>query len=198
MAKKAMKGAKLAGKRQSKPKQTVAKKVRTSAKRVVPRKITPARSSVPEVSSLVEDHLAIQQLLHKYCHAVDRGTADEVATLFHRDGILLPRYESDERYEGREEVRGWYQRYMENFRSKVRYLRHKIESSVIEITGDEATAVCYLDADSISISVNEANVAFGRYEDKFIKDEGRWWFRERTIIVYYSYPLALYREGRGA
>jgi hypothetical protein len=198
MAKKAMKAAKSAGKGRSKPKRIVAKKVRTSAKRVVPRKATPVRSSVPEVSSLVEDHLAIQQLLHKYCHAVDRGTADEVATLFHRDGILLPRYESDERYEGREEVRGWYQRYMENFRSKVRYLRHKIESPVIEITGDEATAVCYLDADSISVSVNEANVAFGRYDDKFVKDEGRWWFKERTIIVYYSYPLALYREGRGA
>ncbi len=134
----------------------------------------------------------------KYCHVVDHGTADEVAALFHRDAVLLPRYESDERYEGREAVRGWYQHYMENFRSKVRYLRHKIESPVIEIAGNEATSVCYLDADSITASVNEANVAFGRYDDKFIKDGGRWWFKERTIILYYSYPLALYREGRGA
>jgi hypothetical protein len=155
-------------------------------------------SPLRATSSLVEDHLAIQQLLHKYCHVVDRGTADEVAALFHRDAVLLPRYESDERYEGRAAVRGWYQRYMENFRAKVRYLRHKIESSVIEVTGNEATSVCYLDADSITTSVNEANVAFGRYDDKFVKDDGRWWFKERTIIVYYSYPLALYREGRGA
>ncbi len=148
-------------------------------------------------SPLVEDYLAIQQLLHKYCHVVDRGTADEVAALFHHDAVLLPRYQSDKRYEGREAVRGWYQHYMENFRAKVRYLRHKIESPVIEITGSEATSVCYLDADSISASVNEANVAFGRYDDKFIKDGGRWRFKERTIILYYSYPLAPYREGRG-
>jgi hypothetical protein len=109
---------------------------------------------------------------------------------------LLPRYESDDRYEGREAVRSWYQRYMENFRAKVRYLRHKIASPVIEITGNEATSVCYLDADSITESTDQATVAFGRYDDKFIKDEGRWWFKERAIIVYYRYPLTQYREGR--
>jgi hypothetical protein len=111
--------------------------------------------------------------------------------------VLFPRYESDAQHEGREAVRAWYQHYMENFRAKVRYLRHKIASPVIEITGNEATSVCYLDADSITVSTGQANIAFGRYDDKFIKDEGRWWFKERTIIVYYRYPLAQYREGRG-
>ncbi len=197
MAKKAMRAATPAGKGRSNAKRTVAKKVRPPAKRVVRRGTAPPMAPPLAASPLVEDYLAIQQLLHKYCHVVDRGTADEVAALFHRDAVLLPRHESDTRYEGREAVRGWYQHYMENFRSKVRYLRHKIESSVIEITGNEATSVCYLDADSITASVNEANVAFGRYDDRFIKDEGRWWFKERTIILYYSYPLALYREGRG-
>ena len=145
-----------------------------------------------------EDHIAIQQLLHKYCHTVDRGTADEVAALFHETAVLLPRYESDQRHEGRQAVRNWYDNYMKNFRAKVRYLRHKIESPVIEISGNEATSTCYLDADSITILKNEPSVAFGRYDDKFIKDNGQWWFKERVIILYYSYPLAGYTEGRGA
>ena len=145
-----------------------------------------------------EDYVAIQQLLHKYCHTVDRGTADEVAALFHENAVLLPRYESDQRHEGREAIRAWYDHYMKNFRSKVRYLRHKIESPLIEITGNTATSTCYLDADSISISKDEPSIAFGRYDDIFIKDDGRWWFKERTIIVYYSYPLAGYTAGRGA
>jgi hypothetical protein len=180
-------------------KRVVARAVRKPAKRAALRQAAaPLLTIPPAASPVVEDHLAILQVLHKYCHVVDRGTAEEVAELFHRDGVLLPRYESDERCEGREAVRGWYARYMENFRAKVRYLRHKIASPVIEIAGNEATSVCYLDADSITISTNAANVTFGRYEDKLIKDEGRWWFKERTIIVYYSYPLALYREGRGA
>jgi hypothetical protein len=198
MAKKGMKAIGRGGKKGSGAKRPAGKTVRVSAKRGARRGTAAAVAALPTVSSVVEDYLAIQQLLHKYCHAVDRGTADDVAALFHRNAVLLPRYESDERYEGREAVRGWYERYMENFRAKVRYLRHKIESPVIEIAGNEATSTCYLDADSITESVNVANVAFGRYDDKFIKDEGRWWFKERIIVVYYSYPLAMYREGRGA
>jgi len=176
---------------------TAAKAIRKPAKTVARTQVARKRVVVPSASSIVEDHLAIIQLLHQYCHAVDRGTADDVAALFHRNAVLFPRYESDTQHEGREAVRAWYQHYMENFRAKVRYLRHKIESPVIEITGNEATAVCYLDADSITESTDQASIAFGRYDDKFIKDEGRWWFKERTIIVYYRYPLAQYREGRG-
>lgn len=179
-----------------------AKRAATKAVKKPVKKVTISRrvavKPVVAAPSWAEDHLAILQLLHKYCHAVDRGTADEVAALFHKDGVLLPRFESDERYEGREAVHSWYARYMENFRAKVRFLRHKISSPVIDIKGNEATSVCYLDADSIAIASNTASVAFGRYDDTFVKDEGRWWFKERTIIVYYRYPLAMYHEGRGA
>jgi hypothetical protein len=197
MAKKVVKGAKSA-KKPAAVKRAAAKIVRKPAKRVaVARRMGP-QPGATAASSWIEDHIAILQLLHKYCHAVDRGTAEEVAQLFHADGVLLPRFESDERYEGRAAVQEWYARYMENFRAKVRYLRHKIESPVIELNGNEATSVCYLDADSITVSSNIANVAFGRYDDKLIKEDGRWFFKERTIIVYYRYPLAMYREGRGA
>ncbi|MCS6925158.1 MAG: nuclear transport factor 2 family protein [Candidatus Binatia bacterium] len=198
MAKTAKSATKAAKAKKATPaKRVVAKAVRKPAPKAA-RKERALVAPLPAASPVVEDYIAIQQLLHKYCHAVDRGTADEVAELFHPDGVLCPRYESDERYEGREAVRGWYARYMENFRTKVRYLRHKITSPVIDITGDEATSVCYLDADSVSLSSNQPSVAFGRYEDKLIKDGGRWWFKERTIIVYYSYSIESYREGRGA
>lgn len=197
MAQKKAKAAKGKKKEAVSAKRSGAKIVQKSAKRAAKSKAVLTVASLSTASSIVEDHLAILQLLHKYCHAVDRGTAEDVAALFHRTAVLLPRYESDERYEGREAVRGWYQRYMENFRPTVRYLRHKIESPVIEITGNEATSVCYLDADAITVAIDEAMVVFGRYDDKFIKEGGRWWFKERAIIVYYTYPLAMYREGRG-
>jgi hypothetical protein len=197
MAKAMAKAAKRSRKKASATPRKAVKAVRTLSKRTPRRGAAQAPATSSSMSSLVEDHLAIHQLLYRYCHAVDRGTLDEVADLFHRDAVLLPRYESDERCEGREAVRGWYERYFENLRAKVRYLRHKIESPVIEIMGNEATSVCYLDADAITISTNEPVVVFGRYDDKFIKDAGRWWFKERAIITYYSYPLAMYREGRG-
>jgi hypothetical protein len=148
-------------------------------------------------TSTAEDLLAIQQLLHKYCHVVDRGTVDEIAELFHQDAILLPAYEGDERYVGREAIRGWYANYDKTLRSNVRFLRHKIESALIEVSGNEATSVCYLDADAIPKESNEPMIVFGRYDDKLIRDQGQWWFKERKIIVYYSHSIVKYTPGRG-
>ncbi len=143
-----------------------------------------------------DDIVAIQQLLHKYCHVVDRGTVDEIAELFHPAGVLLPAYESDKRYEGREAVRGWYAKYDHTLRKGTKFLRHKIESPVIDVSGDSATSVCYLDADAITRSTNEPMVVLGRYDDTLIKEGGRWYFKERRIVVYYSHTLAKYEPGR--
>lgn len=160
-----------------------------------PVKATPALSVLVAASPVVEDYAAILQLLYRYCHLVDRGTLDQIVALFHHDAVLLPRYESAERYEGREAVRSWYERWIAESRATVRHLRHTMSTPVIEIAGNEATAVCYVDVDSIPISTNKPWMARGRYEDKLIKEEGRWWFRERAIIVSYTSSLAAYREG---
>ena len=147
--------------------------------------------------SPVEDQVAIQQLLHRYCHALDRGSVDEVVELFHPDAVLLPAYESDARHVGREAVRGWYENYDRTLRANVRYLRHKISSPVIEVSGNRATSACYLDADAIPAGFEEPIVLGGRYDDELVKDEGRWWFKERKIIGYYSHPAGRFSPGRG-
>ena len=41
---------------------------------------------------MVEDVIAIQQLLHRYCFVVDSGTPDEIASLFHETATLVPVY----------------------------------------------------------------------------------------------------------
>jgi len=56
--------------------------------------------------SNAEEIVAIQQVLHKYCHVVDRGTVDEIGDLFHKAAVLLPAYESNERFKGRDAVKG--------------------------------------------------------------------------------------------
>ena len=80
----------------------------------------------------------------------------------------------------------------------MRFLHHKIESPVIKVAGNQATASCYLDADAITKSTDKPMVVFGRYDDKLVKDAGRWWFKERKIITYYSRPADAYTPGRGA
>ncbi len=178
-------------------KRTIAKVVHKLAERVVPRRVTaaPAVSFPSAASPLVEDYLAIQQLLNKYCHVVDHGSSGDVAQLFHRDGALWPRHEGETRYEGREAVRGWYQHWIETMRDQARYLRHKIIAPAIEISGNEARAVSYFDVDAISLATRSPILIFGQYDDKFVKDEGRWWFKERIGTLLYSSSLTTHEEG---
>ena len=123
--------------------------------------------------SNADEIVAIQQVLHKYCHVVDRGTVDEIGELFHKDAVLLPAYETKERYKGRDAVKGWYANYDNKLRASVHFLRHKIESPVIEVSGNEATSTCYLDAATITKSTDKSMIVFGCYDDKFVKGEGR-------------------------
>jgi hypothetical protein len=146
--------------------------------------------------SWVEDHLHIQDLLHKYCHALDRGTVDEVTELFHRDAVLLPAYESDEQYVGRDAVRGWYETYDRNLRANVTYLRHKAICPVIEVSGNRATSVSYLDGEAIVTGSEEPTIIIGRYDDEFVRDRGRWWFKKRVIHIHYSYQGWKFAPGR--
>jgi len=137
---------------------------------------------------LVEDYAAIQQLLNRYCRIVDHGSLDEIMELFHRDPVLIVHLEHDEYCEGREAVRGWYTRWIDNIRSRTRYMRHRISAPVVEISGNEASAACYLDGDSTSFS-NKTVVIQGEYTDTLIKEDGRWLFKRRTISGFSTYTL---------
>lgn len=135
------------------------------------------------------DIAEIQNLLNQYCHAVDRGSVDDIMAVFHRDAILRPVYLGDDRHSGRDAIRAWYSDYDRKVRSTVNPMRHKITAPFIEVDGDRATAVCYLDADFVSNATGEMGVATGRYEDQLLRDEGRWWIHERVIIVANSVSL---------
>jgi SnoaL-like domain len=134
---------------------------------------------------MIEDLIAIQQLLHRYCFVVDNGTLDEIASLFHETATLVPVYSGGEPCNGRAAIREWYQAYDRNLRSKVNHLRHCVTNPLIDVQGNEATSRCYLTADSVSKKTGVPNTTVGYYVDRLIKDGGRWYFKERQIHVNY-------------
>ena len=89
-------------------------------------------------------------MIDRYCHAVDRGSADDVAALFHPNGRLVVSLEDNDGYNGREAVREWYANYHKHFRARLTHLRHKISNIQIDLNGDEARVVSYMDADLIA------------------------------------------------
>ena len=125
---------------------------------------------------------AIRRVMDRYCHAVDRGTADDVATLFHPEASLVV---FGDVHKGRAAVRQWYADYHDNFRAKLDTLRHKISNTLIDFEGDDAArVVSYMDADGVIKGSDEVLPAVGRYDDRFVRENGEWLFGQREIVVY--------------
>lgn len=152
-------------------------------------------AQVPDAATpLIEDMFLIQNHLAAYCHAVDRGTLDEVASLFHEDAVMTPAYEGGAPRHGRAAIRDWYDNYNTYFRSdQVTHLRHQITTPVIHVDGVEASSTCYFDADLLDVKKAESLRFYGRYDDKLVKENGRWLFMDRVINGYYSLPTTDYR-----
>ncbi len=129
------------------------------------------------------DLIAIHNLLNQYCHAVDRGSVDDIMAVFHSQAVLRPTYMGDEAHKGAEAVRAWYTRYDQTVRASVSRMRHKITSPYVEVRGDEATAVSYLDADFVPTKSDRMGLATGCYEDRLKKENGEWRIIERVIHV---------------
>ncbi|MEQ8233636.1 MAG: nuclear transport factor 2 family protein [Gammaproteobacteria bacterium] len=132
-----------------------------------------------------ESIVAIEQLLHAYCHRVDRGTAEDVAALFATDAVLEPRYDGDYVLSGRTEIARWYAWYHEHFRAGVRHLKHLVMSPLIDVgvDGERAHGVSYLVATAIARASGEAFQASGTYHDEYRRVDGRWLFQHRRIEV---------------
>ncbi|MBT3372663.1 MAG: nuclear transport factor 2 family protein [Rhodospirillaceae bacterium] len=140
------------------------------------------------------DHLGIMNCLNQYCHVVDRGSVDEIVALFAEDAVLLTPYQGNGRFEGRAAIRAWYENYDREVRAARRHRRHTITSPFITINGDAATAVCYLDSSTILIASNVINVSSGRYDDKLVKVNGTWLFKERIININHVHRIESFDE----
>ena len=134
---------------------------------------------------MTEDVLAIQQLLHRYCFVVDDGTPDDVANLFHETATLVPVYSGEQPRNGRAAIREWFATFNQNVRERVDHLRHCVTNPLIEVQGSEAAARSYVTADSISKKHGVPHTLLGYYVDRLIKDDGRWYLKERQIHVNY-------------
>ena len=136
-----------------------------------------------------EDVIAIEQVLNRYCHKLDVGDVDAVVALFTEDGVLIPEYEGTGEHAGREAIRAWYTNYGRQVSARASGLRHKISTAMIEVEGDTATSLCYLDADSVDSSTGKRSLAGGRYLDRLERRGGVWLIRERRIVVDYASTL---------
>lgn len=143
-----------------------------------------ARAAVPV--TITSDYEGARQLLSRYCYALDRGNLGDLSALFHRDAVFSVSFESGQRHTGRETIQAWYHRFFQQRPGQNRHMRHKIFEPVMTMNNNIATASTYFDADSIEED-GSVRVVAGRYDDVLVKEQGHWFFKERTISVFYRY-----------
>lgn len=133
------------------------------------------------------DRLAIEDLLYRYCHLVDRGTADELAALFVADAILHPPYPAGALCTGREAVRDWFAEFIATVRAQRRDPRHRVTTPMIALDGARARSTSYFDSDALAedpAGASIVRVAQGRYDDVLVRSGGEWRFAERRIVLH--------------
>lgn len=142
----------------------------------------------------MNDYEGARQLLSRYCFALDRGKLDELGTLFHRDAVFSVSFENGQRHTGRETIQAWYERFFQQRPGQYRHMRHKIYEPLLTVNGTTATASTYFDADSVEAD-GKVRVVAGRYDDTLVQENGQWFFKERTITVFYRYSPGPCEEG---
>ena len=133
--------------------------------------------------------IEIEQLLYRCCHAVDQGNIDNIMSVFHPNATLIINWEENGKYSGHEEIRQWFLNYTQVMKSSVKYLRHKITCPMIEINGDDATALSYLDVDTAPKDTSQVIITICRYEDKLTKLDGQWYLKEKSIFMDDTYTV---------
>lgn len=126
----------------------------------------------------VEDILAIEQLIARYCHTCDSGDGAGYANTFTADGIMSapPRVEA----KGAEALAALA---VGTARDNVAP-RHLVSNLLIDGQGDRATVRAYCEFVTMVGEPPRHQVqTSGIYHDQLVKDAGEWKFAKRHFVT---------------
>lgn len=122
----------------------------------------------------------IKSLVHRYAHCIWQGKPSEAADLFSGDGTIdFGSYGG--RVTGREKLRSLLQEKVDE-----QWLQPFFHNQLIELDGDQATGVVYIDLRSLNEGVSL--LGSGYYEDDYVRIEGKWKFKCRAVHMEYLVP----------
>lgn len=125
----------------------------------------------------VEDHIAIQQLVARYSHAIDSGDGAAYADTYVDDGVLDAGLLQ---VEGRDALRA----FGDSFARSVHAPRHVASNLVVDGDGDRAEVRAYVQLHVLAGDPPRHEVsASGIYHDTLVKEGGQWRFVRRTFAI---------------
>ena len=140
------------------------------------------------------DFEAIRLLLSHYCMLIDKGDLKGLAALYHRNAVFSVSFDPVKSHTGRDTILAWYTRFFFDPPRKVGFPRHKLfEPCIIEQDG-RVTATSYFDSDFVEAD-GKVRILAGRYDDVLVKERGRWYFKERSILIHHHYSPGTAQRG---
>lgn len=141
------------------------------------------------LTSLAEriDHLesvqAITRITNEYCQALDKRDIKRFLSLWAPDAVfqLAP----DQVFEGTDAIRGLVE---EGIWPAFAETHHWASNVIVDVDGDNATAVCDVDASSRRIDDSWIRAA-ATYEDQLVKHQGSWVINRRTTEIHFQEPI---------
>jgi ketosteroid isomerase-like protein len=129
------------------------------------------------------DKDAIRDLARRYAHCVWRKDVEGAVQLFADDGVMDTG--------DRPPIRGRAALHAENQKliTGPDFLPF-VHNHLVDLRGDTATGVCYLDLRATMDG--RSMIGAGYYQDEYVRIDGTWKFRSRTLRLVHFAPL---REG---
>jgi hypothetical protein len=129
-----------------------------------------------------DDRAAIAALVYGYAERIDAGDLAGVAALFER-----ATYRSDRggRYEGAAAVRDVLTRLVRLYDDGTPRTKHVTTNLVIDVEPDagRAAARSVFTVFQQTAALPFQPIVAGRYDDRFVRERGRWRFADRLIVM---------------
>jgi len=142
-----------------------------------------------QLRTLVEIE-AIKQLKASYCYLVDAGSAgdsakiDELLELFTEDA--KGDYGPMGTYEGKEALTKLFK---EASPEVMPFSAHMVHNPIINVDEESATGWWYFEISCTIKPLNKAVWIQGKYEDEYVKVEGKWKFKSIKATINYFTPF---------
>ena len=139
------------------------------------------RSPIEAVVQELADAEAIRNLARRYAHCMWQKEGAAAIDLFAEDGVM----DMGDRppIRGKQALLETYGKVLGDIE-----LQPFVHNHVIDLHGDSATGVCYLDLRATM--EGRSMIGAGYYHDEYVRVAGEWKFRSRKLTLCYLVPLS--------
>jgi hypothetical protein len=130
----------------------------------------------------LQDRNEIQELRFSYHLAVNEKKPEMIPGLFAENGEID--FAHLGKAVGKASVAAFYNQALSEL---VPFVKQFIHNHIITLNGDSGSGVSYLEAKPIFNG--ESFLVAARFDDEYVRENGRWKFRKMTLLPYFMVPL---------